>query len=140
MEQAAAMCEPVLRSAGARLKWRLQPTPAIAGVRGSLLQVFVNLVTNGAQALRGGGTVTLGLSPAGETVVAQVSDDGGGMPPEVKSRIFEPFFTTRPEGTGLGLPIVQGIISRHGGKITVDSVPGAGTTFTVVLPRGPADA
>jgi PAS domain S-box-containing protein len=140
MEQAAAMCEPVLRAASARLQRRMQPTPPIAGVRGSLLQVFVNLVTNGAQALRGGGTITLGLSSDGKTVVAQVGDDGDGMPPEVKSRIFEPFFTTRPDGTGLGLPIVQGIVVRHGGTITVDSVPGAGTTFTVVLPRNPPDA
>ncbi len=139
MEQAAVMCEPELRAARARVGLRLQPTPPISGVRGSLLQVFVNLITNGAQALRGGGTVSLGLSQAGETVVAQVSDDGGGMPPEVKSRIFEPFFTTRPEGTGLGLPIVQGIVARHGGTISVDSGPGAGTTFTVVLPRKPPE-
>jgi len=140
MEQAAAMCEPVLRATRARLQRQIEPTPPIAGVRGSLLQVFVNLVTNGAHALRDGGTVTLRLSAAGETVVAQVSDDGGGMPPEVKSHIFEPFFTTKPDGTGLGLPIVQGIVTRHGGTITVDSVLGAGTTFTVVLPRNPPDA
>ncbi len=141
MEQAAEMCEPVLRARGARLVKRLDSSPRISGVRDSLHQVFVNLLTNAAQALReAGGTVTLALSSAGETAVAQVSDDGGGMPPEVRSRVFEPFFTTKPEGTGLGLPIVQGIVARHGGTITVDSVAGAGTTFTVVLPRNSPDA
>ncbi len=137
MEQAAVMCEPVLRTRQARVEKRFAEAPRIAGVRGSLLQVFVNLVTNAAQALDegGGGTITLALSAAGETVVAQVGDDGRGMPPEVKSRVFEPFFTTKADGTGLGLSIVQGIVARHAGTITVDSIPGEGTTFTVVLPR-----
>jgi PAS domain S-box-containing protein len=138
LEQAAGMCEPVLREASARLVRRLKAVPGISGIRGSLLQVFVNLLTNAAQAMpAGGGTITLDLSSAGETVVAQVKDDGGGMPPEVRSRIFEPFFTTKAEGSGLGLPIVQGIVARHGGTITVDSIAGEGTTFTVVLPRNP---
>ncbi len=138
MDQAAHMCEPALRQARARVAKRLESVPRIWGVRGSLLQVFVNLVTNAAQAIDGeGGTVTLGLTSAGESVSAQVVDDGSGMPPEVKSRIFEPFFTTKSGsgGTGLGLSIVQGIVARHEGKIGVESAPGKGTTVTVVLPR-----
>jgi PAS domain S-box-containing protein len=140
LERAAVMCEPALRNAGARLERRLEGAPVIFGQRESLLQVFVNLITNAAQALGAeGGTVRLSLSRDGEHVAARVRDDGPGMPPDVKRRIFEPFFTTKSDGsgTGLGLPIVQGIVSRHGGAISVESEPGEGTTFTVLLPTEP---
>jgi signal transduction histidine kinase len=133
------MCDPALREARARVLQEIAPAPMILGGRASLLQVFVNLVTNAAQSLPKGGTITLALATAGEGVAARVSDDGRGMTPEVRSRIFEPFFTTKPDGrgSGLGLSIVQGIVARHGGAITVDSVPGQGTTVTVLLPRQP---
>jgi PAS domain S-box-containing protein len=137
IEQSARICEPALRSANARVEQRLEPVPPVWGIRGSLLQVFVNLLTNAAHALEpAGGTVTIELAPAGDHVAARVKDDGPGMPPEVKRRAFEPFFTTKPtgKGSGLGLSIVQGIVSRHGGAITVESTPGQGTAFTVVLP------
>jgi signal transduction histidine kinase len=140
LERAATMCEPALRNAGARLERRLDGVPVVFGQRDSLLQVFVNLITNAAQALGSeGGTVRLSLSRDGEHVAARVRDDGPGMPPDVKRRIFEPFFTTKSDGTGtgLGLPIVQGIVSRHGGAISVESEPGEGTTFTVLLPTQP---
>ena len=126
------------------LLWRLrlEDVPMIWGVPGSLLQVFVNLVTNAAHALEpSGGTVTLELAASGEHVAARVKDDGPGIPPDVRRRIFEPFFTTKPvgKGTGLGLSIVQGIVSRHGGAITVESEPGQGASFTVMLPvKNPA--
>jgi PAS domain S-box-containing protein len=141
LQQAAQMCEPVLRGAQARVAQRLDEVPKVWGVRGSLLQVFVNLLTNAAHALEPrGGTVTLELSAAGGHVAARVKDDGPGMPPEVKRRAFEPFFTTKGDGkgSGLGLSIVQGIVARHGGAISVESAPGAGTTFTVLLPVTPA--
>ena len=139
LEQAARMCEPALRQAGARLRLELAPVPRIRGVRASLLQVFVNLVTNAAQALPpGGGEVALSLSAGDGEVVAEVRDDGAGMDAEVRARIFEPFFTTKQggRGAGLGLPIVQGIVGRHGGRIEVESEPGRGSTFRVILPVG----
>jgi len=142
LDQAARMCEPALREARGQVRLDLAPAPRILGVRSSLLQVFVNLVTNAAQALKAeGGNVTLGLAARGDRVVARVTDDGAGMKEEVKSRVFEPFFTTKDggRGAGLGLSIVQGIVTRHGGTIQVESAPGAGTTFTVTLPvHGPA--
>ena len=144
LEQAARMCEPVLKEAKARARLEVAPAPRIQGARASLLQVFVNLVTNAAQAMRSdGGTVTLGLAARGDRVVASVRDDGTGMAEAVKSRVFEPFFTTKQggRGAGLGLSIVQGIVARHGGTIEVDSAPGEGTTFVVTLPlhgAGPA--
>jgi PAS domain S-box-containing protein len=137
LEQAAQMCEPALAAAGAKVARRMEAAPPVWGQRGSLLQVFVNLLTNAAHALEPrGGTVTLELAPSGDHVAARVRDDGPGMPPDVKRRAFEPFFTTKPDGkgSGLGLSIVQGIVSRHGGAISVESAPGAGTAFTVMLP------
>jgi PAS domain S-box-containing protein len=140
LQQAAQMCEPALRAAQARVEQRLEAVPPVWGLRGSLLQIFVNLLTNAAHALEpGGGTVTLELSPAGDHVAARVKDDGPGMTPEVRKRAFEPFFTTKVDGkgSGLGLSIVQGIVSRHGGAITLESDLGVGTTFTVLLPVKP---
>ena len=89
-----------------------------------------------------GGTVTLELAPAGEHVAARVKDDGTGMAPEVKRRAFEPFFTTKADGrgSGLGLSIVESIVSRHGGAISLETERGMGTTFTVMLPVSPARA
>ena len=105
----------------------------------------MNLVTNAAQAIgsrTGGGTIRIWAGggadgQTSETIDLTVSDDGPGIPPELLPRIFDPFFTTKDvgEGSGLGLSIVHGIIERHGGKITVDSVVGSGTTFTIHLPR-----
>ncbi len=143
LEQAAQMCDPALRAACARVEQRFEQVPPVWGQRGTLLQVFVNLVTNAAHALEPeGGTVTLELAPAGEHVAARIKDDGAGMTPEVKRRAFEPFFTTKADGrgSGLGLCIVESIVSRHGGAISLESEPDAGTTFTVMLPVSPARA
>jgi two-component system NtrC family sensor kinase len=105
-------------------------------------QVFLNLLVNAAQAIPERGTITLRTACDGEQVSVAVADTGTGMPPEVRDRIFDPFFTTKPigKGTGLGLSVAYGIVEKHGGRIDVDTAPGAGTTFTVRLPvrRAPA--
>jgi signal transduction histidine kinase len=108
----------------------------VEGNRASLVQVFVNLIANAAQAMKaGGGTVDLALTRDGARVRAVVADDGTGMPPEVEARLFEPFFTTRPGlGIGLGLPIVSGIVQRHGGTIAIATAPDRGTVVTLTLP------
>jgi len=141
LEQAVRMCEPALKEARAAVQTSLARAPRVLGVRSSLVQVFVNLVTNAAQALGpGGGHVRLGVTASGDRVVATVADDGAGMPDEVRARVFEPFFTTKQggRGAGLGLSIVQGIVARHGGAVDVRSAPGEGTTVTVSLPvEGP---
>jgi len=69
-------------------------------------------------------------------VALRVEDTGRGIPPELRERVFEPFFTTKPavKGTGLGLSVSHGLVRRHGGRIEVESEPGAGSAFTVVLP------
>jgi two-component system NtrC family sensor kinase len=102
-------------------------------------QVFVNLLQNAAQAVAGTGregTVRLRARRWLDGVAVEVADDGPGMSPEVATHVFEPFYTTKPEGqgTGLGLSISQGIIKEHGGRITLATAPGMGSTFTVELP------
>jgi signal transduction histidine kinase len=103
--------------------------------RDMLRQVLLNLVGNAYQAMPEGGTVTVSVGDAGETVQLQVRDTGVGMSEDVRSKLFEPFFTTKARGVGLGLAVTKRIIDAHGGSITVDSQPGAGSTFTVSLPQ-----
>jgi signal transduction histidine kinase len=121
---------------------RIGETPRLFGDSGQLFQVVINLVTNASQAIGlkpGRITVTLSTEPAASgpnQVVLSVADTGGGIDPAHLPRIFQPFFTTKPvnEGTGLGLSVVHGIITGHGGRIDVSSTPGEGTIFTVSLP------
>jgi two-component system, cell cycle sensor histidine kinase and response regulator CckA len=112
-----------------------------------MAQVFDNLVINAKQAMEKGGRLevnaknlgldaenrTLSLSP-GKYVVIRFIDNGPGIPKEIQQKIFDPFFTTKKAGTGLGLATSYSIITRHGGLIDVESEPGKGATFTVVLP------
>jgi signal transduction histidine kinase/CheY-like chemotaxis protein len=115
--------------------------PAVWADPHQLQQVVINLVSNAHYALSSrSGIRRLTLSSAvdapKERVIVRVTDNAGGIPPEIRSRIFEPFFTTKPEGqgTGLGLALCQGIVQGHGGSISVESETGLGTTFTIELP------
>lgn len=102
-----------------------------------LSQVFLNLIVNAQQAMKGTeGTITMRTSLRDGRVLVEVEDTGCGMPQEVMDRIFEPFFTTKgaEEGTGLGLSITHDIIKKHDGTITVRSKQGEGTTFMISLP------
>jgi len=111
--------------------------PAVKGNRQALHQVFINMLTNAIHAMPSGGelSVSAALGPDAKIVIA-VRDTGIGISEENLPNIFDPFFTTKKvgEGTGLGLSVSYGIIKKHGGRITVDSSPGKGSTFTVVLP------
>ncbi len=115
--------------------------------RSQLEQVLLNLAINARDAMPSGGTLTLGVEevaleagatelPAGRYHTLVVRDDGIGMDETVKARIFEPFFTTKDpaRGTGLGLATVYGIVKQSGGAVVVESTPGVGSTFRVVLP------
>ncbi|RXK54357.1 PAS domain S-box protein [Oleiharenicola lentus] len=113
-------------------------------------QVIHNIVLNAVQAMAGAGRVRLSavnLEPGTEAglpagpawVKISLGDNGPGMPPEVLSRIFDPFFTTKEKGTGLGLATSHTIIEKHRGRLRVDSRPGAGTTFHLILPAAPRE-
>ena len=122
--------------------------PRLFGDAGELHQVIVNLVTNAAHAIGSDfGKITVRLwgaaerqalprTEAGSAVFLSITDTGCGMDERTIERIFEPFFTTKGvgDGTGLGLSVVHGIITRHGGTITVRSKPGEGSEFTLTLP------
>jgi len=111
--------------------------PPILAVPDQIKQVFLNLLTNAADACRlPGGVITVGTRQEGNRVAITISDTGIGIKPEEMDLIFQPFYTTKPEikGTGLGLSVSHGIIESHGGEIQVESRPGEGATFTVLLP------
>lgn len=115
--------------------------PAVTCSPSQINQVFLNLINNAAQSIEPGpGVITLTTRREGaDRVAVEVADNGKGIPPEVLPRIFDPFFTTKDvgKGTGLGLSIAYKIVQQHGGTISVDSVVGVGTKFTVVLPLTP---
>ena len=104
--------------------------------RGQIDQVLMNLAVNAADAMPGGGRLTIRSGRQGlERVWFSADDAGGGIPVEVRERIFEPFFTTKDKGTGLGLSVVHGIVTQHRGVVEIQDLPGGGTSFRVALPR-----
>jgi len=139
---------------GIHITQEKSPTGTVLADPTHLHQVLLNLLTNARHALAGrGGTIEIGLEsrylaqgellhPAlrvGPHVRLWVKDNGDGMPQSVANRVFEPFFTTKPvgQGTGLGLSVVHGIVTRMGGAILVDSAAGLGTRFEVYIPESP---
>jgi len=151
VEEVAGMLVPTLPE-GVRLETRLESgNEAVIGDSTQLCQVIMNVCTNAVQATDGEGVVGITLQrktlvaplsllqgdlDPGSYVCIEVSDTGGGIKPEVLTRIFDPFFTTkkRGEGTGLGLSVVHGIVSRMGGAVDINSQPGAGTRVQIWLP------
>jgi signal transduction histidine kinase/ActR/RegA family two-component response regulator len=107
----------------------------VVGNAAELREVFTNLVLNALDAMPWGGTLTVSSTDAGSEVGIAVTDTGVGMDSETRAHVFEPFFTTKPvKGTGLGLPVADGIVARHHGRIELVSESGQGSTFTVWLP------
>jgi two-component system NtrC family sensor kinase len=143
VEETMTFMEHQLHMNQIELRLELEPAlPLVQGNAGQLQQVFTNLVINALHASKVGSSIVIisRFSPAvgefGGAVELQFIDQGHGIPAENIKKIFEPFFTTKEigKGTGLGLSISYGIIKEHGGEITVSSIVGKGTTFTVVLP------
>ncbi len=115
-----------------------RPLPPVYVDARLMRQALLNLLMNGLQATTDTGRVTMRATRAPcagkEGVRVEVADDGAGIRQELQKRIFEPFFTTKARGTGLGLSVVRRIVEAHHGEVSVSSAPGAGATFTVLLP------
>ncbi len=126
-----------VKMAGAQLTFNFCPAIRLYGDRQQLTQVFLNILINALDVIPKSGHIQITVThETSDFVAVQIHDDGPGISPEIIPHIFDPFFTTKPpgKGTGLGLAVSQGIINRHGGKILVESEPGKGTTFAVILP------
>ncbi|PWB76436.1 hypothetical protein C3F09_00260 [candidate division GN15 bacterium] len=115
------------------------PSAVEATVRGipeDLVTVLEHLILNAVEFAPEGSRVPVELSESGQTIGLTVTDSGAGIPEGIRPRVFYPFFTTKSaKGAGMGLAIVYGIVSRHGGKVTFDTEVGRGTVFTISLPR-----
>lgn len=109
--------------------------PSVALDAAQMEQVFFNLLKNAMEAVKDGGAIDIGLSSDDNDVIATIRDNGLGMEPEQVAHLFEPYRTTKEHGTGLGLMITARIVRDHGGTIAVESEPGAGTAFTIRIPR-----
>lgn len=136
IEESCALLRRVVRE-NIELACRVEAHGAVVlADRGQLDQILVNLVTNAADALPQGGRIDVVVREREGRAELVVSDDGPGIPLEIRDRIFEPFFTTKPrnEGTGLGLAVVHGIVDQYEGSIDLESEPGCGTTFRIRLP------
>jgi signal transduction histidine kinase len=112
--------------------------PAVEGDPNLLEQAFLNLALNACQAMPNGGRISINARVADDRMVAiEVRDTGTGIAPEHLSRIFDLYFTTKPSGSGIGLSLVFRTIQLHDGEVDVESTPGRGTTFRVLLRQAP---
>jgi len=138
LEDILLLCRKNLKNKNISLVKEFAPSlPVIQAVEDQLKQVFLNLLTNAEEAIIAEtGMISVRTELKQGYVAVQFQDNGQGIVPENKERIFEPFFSTKSaaKGTGLGLSVSYGIVARHGGKIEVESTPGIGSTFTVLLP------
>lgn len=146
IEEAASMALGKSSSSTCEMKYTENIKPVTAD-RGQILQVMTNLLINARQAMPGGGTIVvtvknifinshhaIGNLPDGDYVSVSVDDEGVGIPQDNLTRIFDPFYTTKKEGSGLGLATCHSIITKHGGRIEVESRAGEGSVFTFYLP------
>jgi signal transduction histidine kinase len=144
IERALVFCEHELDKTGVSVEREFGSVRPVRGVAGQLTQVFVNLFTNAAHAMRDqGGQLSIATTMTNdveEGIVVTITDDGHGIDEEHRPRIFDPFFTTKTDGsgTGLGLSIVRSIVQSHGGRISVEGRAPHGTVFQVELPAAAA--
>ncbi len=121
----------------AKVKVRTHFDPALTTINADaeqLWQAMLNLIRNSREAMPNGGELIIGTWRNGEQTLLRVSDNGHGMTEDQLQRVFAPFYTTKKQGTGLGLALVQQIVTEHGGHVECESAPGKGSTFTIVLP------
>jgi len=138
LAELAQTVEPLMREHG--LHFELEDASAeavLVGARKALFGALVSLLENALQITPASGKICLLAARQGDFLRIAVRDSGPGINPELHERIFEPFFTTRSQGTGLGLPIALGVARAHGGSLDLESKPGHGAEFAMVLPLAP---
>ncbi len=139
VSRVTSLLGPQAERAGVTLSVDGSPTAGALSIDPEQIeQVLVNIVLNAVQASPKGGRVEVRCETRGERYHVRVTDQGSGIPADVRARIFEPFFTTKERGTGLGLAISQRIVAAHQGEITITSAEGRGTVVEVTLPLPPA--
>ena len=136
LEKAVQVAEPRAQAKGLRLVYRPTGKAVLDADPDQLQQALLNLLGNAIEATDEGEIRLEALADGEQDVEISISDTGMGIPLENIERIFDLYFTTKPEGTGLGLGLVHRIVTEHGGRLEVDSEPGRGTRFTLLLPRG----
>jgi signal transduction histidine kinase/CheY-like chemotaxis protein len=139
LEDAIALCRYTF-DASVALQAEIEPELQVHGDRLLLYQLFMNLLVNSHEAVSDHGRITIHAARAPEhgNAVVTITDDGHGMEPDTRSQIFQPFFSRKEGGSGLGLAIARGIVADHRGTIDVESTPGRGCSFRVVLPLAAA--
>ena len=142
LRRAFDVAAPTLEASGVRLAAELKDgLPPVPGDADRLQQVFINLINNALDAMRGGGRLRVETSSEGAAVRVEFADTGEGMSEEVRARIFDPLYTTKEpgRGTGLGLVVVRQVVNEHGGRIEVESRPGRGARFRLTFPAAAAE-
>jgi signal transduction histidine kinase len=122
--------------AGLAVQKHYGPVPRILAAPDDIGQVFVSVITNAIQAMKGKGTIDLTTEASAESITISIHDSGPGIPNAYLSKIFDPFFTTKApgQGTGLGLTIARRLVMKYAGAIRVETAEGAGTTFILTFP------
>src|SRR5262245_32049693 len=132
---AALVREDPNRASGVALSVRVDPgVPAFVFDADQITQVVWNIALNGVEAMDGRGKLGIDVGLRGAQVAIAISDTGRGLPVEDQRRVFDPFYSKKPAGTGLGLTIARRIVAAHGGRIEIESAPGRGACFTILLP------
>ena len=138
--EAAELLRPQIATAKEEVRLEIETGEdcVVTGVSGEYRELFLNLMNNALDAMSAGGVLRVNVRREGDDVSIEVTDTGVGMNAEELTRVFEPFYSTKGAGgTGLGLAIVRKVILRNAGTIDVDSKPGVGTTFNIIVPGSP---
>ena len=134
IEEVLDFNEPEAQRQNVQVNREIQKLPSIQLDQSQFKQALLNLIINGVQAMEDGGTLTVRAIPLNDQIQIDVEDTGQGIEPEQLDKIFDLFISTKEEGTGVGLTIVKQIIEGHGGQVNVESNPGQGTKFSILLP------
>jgi signal transduction histidine kinase len=128
-----------VRSSGTEVVIQVVENDQLVLDENRITRCLANIVKNAQEAIGAKGTITIRIRDLGSELQVSISDDGPGVPESIRSRIFEPFVTSgKKHGTGLGMAIAKSTVDAHGGRIWLESEPGKGTTFQVLLPKKPA--